>query len=234
MAASELSPKLRTVLSDIDRFKTPREFRNLVILAEAIVPLSTLETVDSVPDLFNCLRNRGLKETKALAVLKRMLEKAYFNHRYVVKLKRFIAEEDETQEHSELLFRELIVLVSNKLGDGESLRSLLHLITDEQVGKPRQLVATAPELFHRLIHAEVITPRQPQTLDQLQDWMVEIGRSDIASDIKNFLSTHPGASIHRSGEYDMALSCDCCLLRFLFMAVIVVQNMGTLLSTRYI
>ena len=186
-----MATQIDTVLLDIDKFRTPREFHNLLILAEAVAPLSRLETISGVPELFSCLCQIGWKEAKALAVLKRMLEKAQFNHKYVAKLKKFVTEEDERKERPALFFHELIVLVGNKLGDGESLKRLLFIITDEHVGMSRQLIKTAPELFQRLLHAEVITPLQPRTLDCLHDWMVVIGRSDIASEIKHFRSTHP-------------------------------------------
>ena len=177
---SRPSTPLSSVLVKIDKYATDSDREKLYLLATAVIPYGQVETLKGVPELFQCLKGTQFSEN-AVKLLQRMLSKAGFRSDHVSLLDEHVTKpRDNVPQLPDMKLQELLISVADELGNGKYLRQLLYVIPEEKIGVSPGTINSAVQLFQRLLHEQTISADNQRTLDDLAQWLQEVGRKDIA------------------------------------------------------
>jgi len=123
----------------------------------------------------------------AVELLQRMLSKAGFKSEHVSWLDEHVAKpKDNFQQLPDMYLQELLISVADELGNGDYLTQLLYAIPEEKIGVSPDSINWAVQLFQRLLHEQTISADNQSTLNDLAQWLQDIGRKDIAKKLFGF------------------------------------------------
>ena len=178
MAAFDISK----LLTEVDKFCDGDQMEKLRLLAMAVVPYGMIEDTSTVLDIYRKIETRY--HEGATPIFTRMMEKASFRRKYISQLSQQQA--CETEEIPLLYFTEILVEISDELGNAEYLRRLKNRIPEDNLGTSRDRITTAVQLFQKLIFARTISLDEDiKSLEHLSEWLDDIGRQDIAKKVKD-------------------------------------------------
>lgn len=172
---------LSKLMTRVDKFSDSDQVEKLKLLAAAIVPYGVIEN-STVIEIYRKLEAE-CGET-ATPIIARLLDKGGFRQEFVEQLQAVIPAR-ETADVPLLYFTELLVAISDDLGNGDYLRKLKNRIPDSQLGTSRDRISTAVQLFQRLMFEDTIAvEKEIESLTLLAEWLDDIGRRDIAVKVK--------------------------------------------------
>ena len=172
---------IRKLLTKVDNFSDSDQLEKLRLLATAILPYGKIEKDSTAIEIYTELKNE--RGEKAIPIITRLLDRAGVRQDLIVQLKKIPA--CETADVPLLYFTELLVDISDDLGNGDYLRKLKNRIPDSQLGTSRDRIGTAVQLFQQLIFEQTISfDKEIDSLNLLVEWLGDIGRRDIAAKVK--------------------------------------------------
>ena len=183
VAMSQPSRTLQSALMAIERFSHESNREKLKLLATAVLPYGQIEDLKGVPELFRRLKQSEYSEN-AVKLLQRMLSKAGIKSEHVSQLNEHA--EANSEQLPDMFFQELLISVADELGNGEYLQNLVYVIPEEKIGIAPSNIKSAVHLFQRLLHEQTISEEDLSTLNDLAQWLQEIGRKDIAKKLRGF------------------------------------------------
>ena len=167
-------------LTKVDKFSDSDQLERLRLLATAIVPYGTIEN-STVIEVYKKLQATCGENAKP--IITRLMDKASFRQDFIVQLKTMPA--CETANIPLLYFTELLIDISDDLGNGEYLRRLKNRIPDSQLGSSRDRITTAVQLFQQLLLEQTLSfNKEIESLTLLTEWLGDIGRRDIANKVE--------------------------------------------------
>ena len=175
--ASQSSFDIRKLLTKVDNFSDSDQLEKLRLLATAVLPYGKVGKDSTAIEIYTELQTR-YKEN-ATPIITRLLDRAGVRQDLITQLQKIPT--CESDEVPLLYFTELLVDISDDLGNGDYLRKLKNRIPDSQIGVSRDRISTAVQLFQQLIFEHTITfDKEIESLSLLAEWLGDIGRRDIA------------------------------------------------------
>lgn len=168
------------LLTEANNFSDSDQKEKMRLLAAAVVPYGKVSQ-KSVPEIYREIETR--RGEVATAIMARLMDKAGFRRKFISQLQRTPVCESA---HMPLLyFTELLVEISDELGNGEYLRRLKNRIPDSQLGTCRENISTAVQLFQQLLFTQTINlEEEVKSLELVQEWLCDIGRIDISRKVE--------------------------------------------------
>ena len=184
------------VLTTISRFTSPEQLEKLRFLAAAVVPSGLVENSSKkIPEIYREIKR--IHKGSSIPLFARLLRKAGVDYDRVSQLDIFApaTEANATTDEeylSDLNFIELLVCVSDHLGNLKYLRRLANHI-EHKLGTLPENIKSAVQLFQILLHEGTLSlKRKEESLGLLSSWLGEIGRRDIVTDvIERYAQLHP-------------------------------------------
>lgn len=139
------------LLTEANNFSDSDQKEKMRLLAAAVVPYGKVSQ-KSVPEIYREIETR--RGEVATAIMARLMDKAGFRRKFISQLER--APACESEYIPLLYFTELLVEISDELGNGEYLRRLKNRIPDSQLGTCRENISTAVQLFQQLLFTQTI------------------------------------------------------------------------------
>lgn len=185
MTTSTGSLETRQLLTKVDKFCDSSQLEKLRLLATAILPYGKIQK-SNVIEIYTELQERH--RDSATSMIARLLDRASFGQYFIEQLQKIPA--CETPDIPLLYFTELLVDISDSLGNGEYFGKLKNRIPDHQLGSSRDGITTAVQLFQQLLHEQTISLDEDlKSLGLLAEWLVDIGRKDIAVKVEKEMET---------------------------------------------
>ena len=176
------------VLTTISRFTSPEQLEKLRFLAAAVVPSGLVEdSSKKIPEIYREIKR--IHKGSSIPLFARLLRKAGVDYDRISQLDIFVpaTEANATTDEeylSDLNFIELLVSVSDHLGNLKYLRLLANHIPEHKLGTLPENIKRAVQLFQILLHEGTLSlKRKEESLGLLSSWLGEIGRRDIVTDV---------------------------------------------------
>ena len=178
--ATPSSLDIYKLLTEANNFSDSDQKEKMRLLAAAVVPYGKVSQ-KSVPEIYREIETR--RGEVATAIMARLMDKAGFRRKFISQLERTPTCESD---HIPLLyFTELLVEISDELGNGEYLRRLKNRIPDSQLGTCRENISTAVQLFQQLLFTQTINlEEEVKSLELVEEWLRDIGRVDISRKVE--------------------------------------------------
>ena len=183
---------LNQVLAKIDNFATSNQVERVRLLAAAVVPYGLVEdSSKKIPEIYREIKS--IHKGSSIPLFTRLLRKAGVEPRYVSMLDSFLPATGTTETtETGLCFTELLVTVSDHLGNNDYLRKLTNRIPEEKLGSTSERIKSSVQLFQRLLHEDTLSlQRKKESLDLLSRWLSDIGRRDIAKLVEEAKQNQP-------------------------------------------
>ena len=175
--ATQSSFDIRKLLTKVDNFSDSDQLEKLRLLATAVLPYGKVGKNSTAIEIYTEL-DKKYKAT-ATPIITRLLDRAGIRQDLITQLQKIPA--CESDDVPLLYFTELLVDISDDLGNGDYLRKLKNRIPDFQLGVSRDRISTAVQLFQQLVFEQTITfSKESESLSLLAEWLGDIGRRDIA------------------------------------------------------
>ena len=191
--ATSTSFDIRKLLTKVDNFSDLDQLEKLRLLATAVLPYGKVSKNSLAIEIYTELHKKY--QAKAPSIITRLLDRAGVRQDLIAQLQKIPA--CETDQVPLLYFTELLVDISDDLGNGDYLRKLKNRIPDSQLGVSRDRISTAVQLFQQLIFEETITfKKEIESLTLLAEWLGDIGRRDIAAKVEKEKETSKSIQSH--------------------------------------
>ena len=176
------------VLTLIGKRLSRDQIDRIRFLAQIVLPLGKVEKVDNLPSLYRTMKDHdGIGKNTAICILKRFLE-IIGSVKSSKELDPLLNNEQNTTLPSldKLYFYEILMMVCDSLGT-KSFNDLLHRVPDSMLGCNRDQITTPMELFIKLMFMQALCVEQEKvSLDRLCEWLEDISRLDIRSDVMSY------------------------------------------------
>ena len=173
------------ILNEADRFSDEDQMEKLRLLATTVFEhgrgYGMVADTKSVIEIYTQIRSEHGES--ATPIMARLMDKAGFKTEYVSRLNEIPA--SETKDLPLLYFAELLIDISDELGNGQSLDRLKNRIPERLLGISMERITTAVQLFQQLIFQRTISlDKEIESLQLLSGWLESIHRQDIAKMVK--------------------------------------------------
>lgn len=161
------------------------QIARISFLALTVLPLGTAEKVENIPSLYRTMRDHdGIGKNTSISLLKRFLE--VIGSVKCSKELDPLLENDTLPSLDKLYFYEILMMVCDSLGTS-SFKDLLHRVPDCLLGCNRDQITTPMELFIKLMCMQALcVEKEKASLDRLCEWLGDINRLDIRSEVRNY------------------------------------------------
>lgn len=190
MSEEPSASQLEKALGDINFVTSSEQLEKLKLLAACVVP-SGLILEKNVPEIYHETEKKLAEKATAVSIYKRLLNKAGISKRHVDKLSTFMIPAQATCDIPNLYFTEVLVSVSDHIGNGESFRDLKNRVPSHRLEVNRDNIPTCVRLFQLLLQKDVLSTSDPNaSLILLEEWLKDIYRNDVARIVRGIIASN--------------------------------------------
>ena len=182
----DLDLDLNGILNKIDQNASTDQLEKLKLLAAAVVSFKIIEDPSKITgDIYRAVFDVFVEEPDAVTVFKRLLTGAGYARRHIEELTQFTVASQPSPDLEKLYFYELLVKVSDQVGNGEYFRYLRNRIPRKLLDINRDRISTCVRLFQILEQKRILDPlKATSSLTQLEGWLKDINRDDVAEIVR--------------------------------------------------
>ncbi len=179
---------LNGILNKIDQNASTDQLEKLKLLASSVVSISFKIIKDPskiTSDIYRAVFDVFEEERTAVAVFKRLLTGAGYSRRHIEELTQFTVASQPSPDLEKFYFYELLVKVSDRVGNGDYFWYLRNRIPRKLLDINRDRISTCVQLFKFLEQKRILDPsKATSSLTQLEGWLKDINRDDVAEIVR--------------------------------------------------